>query len=103
MVSHDLLQSTVTKQIVFDQRDMHSTPVFEHAMDHRCQVLVSKLETLDPSLLPNHNGLLMKRCKDSSWLTGYKDTDVQKIYQMGCLFATRDRKIYIIERTMDRL
>ena len=52
MVSYDLLQSTVTKQIAFDQRDLHSTPVFENAMGHRFQVLVSKLETLDPSLLP---------------------------------------------------
>ena len=32
---------------------MHSTPEFERAMDRRCQALVSKLETLDPSLLPN--------------------------------------------------
>ena len=52
MVSHDLLHSTVTKQIAFDQRDLHSTAVFERAMDQRCQTLVSKLETLDTSLLP---------------------------------------------------
>ena len=55
MVSHDLLHSTVTKQIPFNQRDLHSTPVFELAMDQRCQALVSKLETLDLSLLPNRN------------------------------------------------
>ena len=36
MVSHDLPRSTVTKQIAFDQRDLHSTPVFERAMDRRC-------------------------------------------------------------------
>ena len=53
MVSHDLLRSIVTKQIAFDQGDLHSTPAFECAMDHRCQVLVSRLETLNPSLLPN--------------------------------------------------
>ena len=43
----------VTKQIAFEQRDLHSTSEFERAMDRRCQALVSKLETLDPSLLPN--------------------------------------------------
>ena len=53
MVSHDLPRSMVTKQIAFDQRDLHSTPVFERTMDRRCQELVSKLETLNPSLLPN--------------------------------------------------
>ena len=36
MVSHDLLHSAVTKQIAFYQRDLHSTPVFEHAMDCHC-------------------------------------------------------------------
>ena len=54
MVSHpDLLYTTVTKQVAFDQRDLPSAPVFEHAIDHRCQALVSKLKTLDPSLLSN--------------------------------------------------
>ena len=47
MVSHDLLRSTVTNQIAFDQRELHSTLEFERAMDRRCQALVSKLETLD--------------------------------------------------------
>ena len=46
IVSHDLLLSTVTNQIAFDQRDLHSTPEFERAMDRCCQALVSKLETL---------------------------------------------------------
>ena len=50
MVSHDLPRSTVTKQIAFDQRDLHSTPVFERAMDRHCQALVSKLETVGPSV-----------------------------------------------------
>ena len=53
MVSHDLPSLTLTKQIAFDQRGLHSTPEFEGAMDRRCQALVSKLETLDLSLLPN--------------------------------------------------
>ena len=56
MVSHDLSRSTVTEQIAFDQRDLHSTPEFERAMDRRCQALVSKFETLGPSLLPNCTG-----------------------------------------------
>ena len=47
MVSHDLPRSTVTNQIVFDQRDLYSAPEFEGTMDHRCQALVSKLETSD--------------------------------------------------------
>ena len=53
MVSHDLSRSTTTKQIAFDQQGWHSTPEFERAMDCRCEALVSKLETLDPSVLPN--------------------------------------------------
>ena len=53
MVSRDLPRSRVAKQIKFDERDLHSTPEFERALDRRCQALVSKLETLDPSLLPN--------------------------------------------------
>ena len=53
MVSHDLSRSTVTKQIVFDQRGLDSTPEFECAMDCRRQALISKLVALDPSLLPN--------------------------------------------------
>ena len=54
MVSHDLLHLTVTNQIAFDQRDLHSTPECDHEMDSRCQALVSKLETLEiPSHLPN--------------------------------------------------
>ena len=36
MVLHDLPLSTVTKNIAFDQRDLHSTSVFERAMDRRC-------------------------------------------------------------------
>ena len=51
MVSLDLWHSTMTKQIAFDQRDLHSTPEFERAMDHRRQALVSKLKTIDTSLL----------------------------------------------------
>ena len=47
MVSHDLPRSTVTNQITFDQQDSDSVPDFERAMDRRCQVLVSNLETLD--------------------------------------------------------
>ena len=52
MVSHDLTRSTVTNQIAFDQRDLHSTLEFERAMDRSCQVLVSKLETLDTITFP---------------------------------------------------
>ena len=51
MVSHDLPCSTVTNQIAFDQRDSNMIPEFERTMDRRCQALVSKLETLVPSLL----------------------------------------------------
>ena len=47
MVSHDVLHSTVTNQITFDQRDLNSTPEFERTMDRRCQVPIPKLETLD--------------------------------------------------------
>ena len=46
MVSHDLLRSTVTKHITFDQRDSKSVSTFERAMDRCCRVLVSKFETL---------------------------------------------------------
>ena len=46
MVSRDLLYSTVTNQVVFDRRDLHSTYEFERAMDYCYQALVSKLETL---------------------------------------------------------
>ena len=45
MVLHDLPCSMVTNKIAFDQQDLHSTPEFEHAMERRCQPLVSKLET----------------------------------------------------------
>ena len=40
MVSRDLPRSTVTKQIAFDQRDLHLTPVFERAMDRHCSALL---------------------------------------------------------------
>ena len=53
MVSHDLPCSIVTNQIAFDQRDSNTIPEFECTIDRRCQALVSKLETLVPSLLPN--------------------------------------------------
>ena len=53
MVSNDLPSSTLTKQIAFNQRGLHSTPEFERAIDRRSQALVSKMETLDPSLLPD--------------------------------------------------
>ena len=53
MVSHGLSLSTVTKQIAFDQHGLHLSPEIERGMDLRCQALVSNLETLDPSLLPN--------------------------------------------------
>ena len=36
MVSRDLPRSTVTKQMAFNQPDLHSTPVFERAMDRYC-------------------------------------------------------------------
>ena len=47
MISHDLPRSTVNNQIAFDQRDLYFTPEIERMMDHGCQMLVSKLETLD--------------------------------------------------------
>ena len=47
MVPHDLMCSTATNQIAFDQRDSNLIPKFEGMMDRCCQVLVSKLETLD--------------------------------------------------------
>ena len=53
MVSHDLPCSAATNQIAFDQRGPNTIPEFERAMDRRFQALVSKLETLVPSLLPN--------------------------------------------------
>ena len=48
MVSHDLLRSTVTNQIAFDQRDSKSVSIFERAMDRCCHAVVCKLETLEP-------------------------------------------------------
>ena len=36
MVSRDLPRSTATKQIAFNQRDLHSTPLFERAIDRHC-------------------------------------------------------------------
>ena len=53
MLSYDLLRSTETNQIAFDQRDLKSISNSERAMDRCCQALVnrfflvSKLETLD--------------------------------------------------------
>ena len=47
MVSHDILRSKVTHQVSFDKQDSNSIPEFKHAMDHRWQAPVSKLETLD--------------------------------------------------------
>ena len=47
MASHDLSRSSVTKQIAFDQQNLHSTPVFQRVMDRRCQALVPILETSD--------------------------------------------------------
>ena len=46
MVSHDLPRSMVIKQIRFNQQDLHSIPEIERVMEHCCQMLVSKLETL---------------------------------------------------------
>ena len=34
-------------KVAFDQSDLHSTPEYECRMDCGCQVLVSRLETLD--------------------------------------------------------
>ena len=51
MVSHDSLRSMVTSQIAFDLQDLESNLKFECRMDRYCQVLVSKFETLVPSLL----------------------------------------------------
>ena len=54
MASNDLPNSVLTKQVAFDQRGLHSTPEFERAMDRRCHVLVSKLETLSPGQTNKH-------------------------------------------------
>ena len=51
MVSHDSLRSMVTSQIAFDLQDLESNLNFECRMDRYYQVLVSKFETLVPSLL----------------------------------------------------
>ena len=53
MISHELPRSTVPDQKAFDQRDLHSTPEFDHVVDRRCKALVSKLETSGTSLLLN--------------------------------------------------
>ena len=45
-VSRGLLRSTVTNQVAFEHRDLHSIYEFEGTMDCRYQALVSKLETL---------------------------------------------------------
>ena len=42
MISHDLLRSTVTNQIAFDQRDSKSGSNFERPMDRFCKALVSR-------------------------------------------------------------
>ena len=47
MVSCVFSRSALTNQIVFDQRDLHSTSEFERTIDRRRQELASKLETLD--------------------------------------------------------
>ena len=60
MISHDL-RSTATNQIVLDQRDLSSTPEFERAMDRRCQVLVSNLETLDTITVPRRGRSIKAR------------------------------------------
>ena len=41
---HNLTKLMV--QVGFEQKDLHWTYEFEHAMDHRYQALVSKLEAL---------------------------------------------------------
>ena len=41
MVSHDLLRSTVTNQIAFDQRDSKTIFDFERSIDRCCQALES--------------------------------------------------------------
>ena len=46
MVSRDLLRSTVTNKVAFDQQDLHLIYEFERAMDRRYQMRVSKLEAL---------------------------------------------------------
>ena len=53
MLSHDLPRSAVTMQTALDQQDLHSALEFERAMDRCCQVLVIRVETIGPSLLPN--------------------------------------------------
>ena len=44
VVSQDLLRSTVTSQIAFDQRNSHSAPEFEHVMDC-CRWALSLIST----------------------------------------------------------
>ena len=46
-VSHDLLCSMVTDEIVFHQQDSKSISKFECPMNCCCQALIPKLETLD--------------------------------------------------------
>ena len=47
MASLDLLRLKLTNQTAFDQGDPNLIPKFECPMYRRCQVLVSKLETLN--------------------------------------------------------
>ena len=47
IVSYDLLCSMVNNQIAFNQQDSKLIPKFERVMDCCCEVLVSKLKTLD--------------------------------------------------------
>ena len=50
MVSHDLLRSTVTNQILFDQRDSKSIVTFERAMN-RCYRLGRQREFMFSTVL----------------------------------------------------
>ena len=49
MISRDLLHSTVTNQVAFEQRDLYWTYGFECAMDRRYDAFISNYI---PSLLP---------------------------------------------------
>ena len=80
IASHGFPRSAVTKEIEFDQRGLHSAPEFERAVDCRCQALVSKSETLDPSLLPNCNAI-MKVTNEKKRISSFYSRNMNKIFQ----------------------
>ena len=79
MVSHDLPRSTVTNQIAFDQRGLHSTPKFDREMDRTLKgARFPNWKPKIPSLLPeawfplDRNRIVKSRDSSRFWLIAEK-------------------------------